>query len=115
MKKILHRNRGGGSQIADKGVSAIKITKSFGQAFLKACAVEGAEPSSTPAGGEILFSAFLFDNFFFAPLASKKKWLTNLYYLTNCFFHNGVCQQSKPPVQPVVCTAPVRGYYRLNP
>ena len=62
------------------------MMKSFGQAFSKACAVEGAEPSSPPSDGEIPFSAFLFDNFFFAPLASKKKWLTNLYDLTNSLF-----------------------------
>ena len=73
-------------QLADKGVSTAKMMKSFGQAFSKACAVEGAEPSSPPSDGEIPFSAFLFDNFFFAPLASKKKWLTNLYDLTNSLF-----------------------------
>ena len=73
-------------QLADKGVSTAKMMKSFGQAFSKACAVEGAEPSSPPSDGEIPFSAFLFDNFFFAPLASKKKWLTNLYDRTNSLF-----------------------------
>jgi len=35
--------------------------------------VEAAEASSPFAEGETLFSAFLFDNFFFAPSACKEK------------------------------------------
>jgi len=42
--------------------------------------VEGAEPSSPSAEGEML-SAFLFDNFFFAPVVSKKKWAGSLISL----------------------------------
>jgi hypothetical protein len=45
------------------------LTKSFGQAFSKACAVEAAEASSPSAEGEISFSAFLLVNFFFSPLS----------------------------------------------
>ena len=51
------------------------MDESFGQAFSKACAVEAAEASSRSAEREILFSAFLFANFFFAPQVSKKKWV----------------------------------------
>ena len=39
--------------------------------------MEGAEPSSPSAEGEML-SAFLFGNFFFAPVVSKKKWAGSL-------------------------------------
>ena len=35
---------------------------------------------SPPAGGEISYTAFLFDNFLFAPVVSKKKWTTSLAY-----------------------------------
>jgi len=42
--------------------------------------VEGAEPSLPSAEGEML-SAFLFDNFFFAPVVSKKKWAGSLMSL----------------------------------
>jgi hypothetical protein len=38
--------------------------------FSKACAVEGSAPS---AEGEISHTAFLFDNFFFAPTSRKEK------------------------------------------
>ncbi|MBE6595624.1 MAG: hypothetical protein E7644_07480 [Ruminococcaceae bacterium] len=50
---------------------------SFRPPFSKGGAVEGAEPSSPSAEGEML-SAFLFDNFFFAPRVSKKKWAGSL-------------------------------------
>ena len=62
-----------GVVFADKGISTVKILKSFGQAFLKACAVEGAEPSSPSAEGEISYTAFLFASFFFAPTVAKEK------------------------------------------
>jgi len=49
----------------------------FARLFQKGGAVEGAEPSSPSAEGEMP-SAFLFGNFFFAPTASKKKWAGSL-------------------------------------
>jgi len=48
------------AQIADKGISTVKLPKSFGQAFSKACAVKGAEPLSPLASGEIPYTAFSF-------------------------------------------------------
>ena len=67
-------------------IRTVKIDKSFGQAFSKACAVKGAEPLSPSAEGEILLLAFLFANairvaicgelaslFSFAPPACKEK------------------------------------------
>ena len=60
-------------QPADKGVSTVILTKSFGRAFSKARAVEAAEASSPSADGEISYTAFLFVNFFFAPPISKEK------------------------------------------
>ena len=53
--------------------------KSFDQAFSKACAVEGAKPSSPSADGETLLTAFSFANFSFAPTASKEKWVMTFY------------------------------------
>ena len=50
-----------------------QLGESFGQAFLKACAVEAAKASSPSAEGEKLMSAFLFENFFFAPSVCKEK------------------------------------------
>jgi hypothetical protein len=55
------------------------LTKVFANAlahflFSKGGAVEAAEASSRSAEREITFAAFLFANFFFAPLVSKKKW-----------------------------------------
>ena len=77
-----------GGEIADKGV---KSSKSFGQAFLKACAVEAAEASSRSAEREILFSAFLFANFFFAPQVSKKKWVIGFVH------HHKLCSFGLQP------------------
>ena len=39
---------------ANKGLRSNRRSKSFGQAFSKACAVEAAEASSPSAEGEIL-------------------------------------------------------------
>ena len=61
-------------QTVDKTKVFRQMDESFGQAFSKACAVEAAEASSRSAEREITFAAFLFANFFFAPLVSKKKW-----------------------------------------
>jgi len=49
------------------------LTKSFGQAFSKACAVEAAEASSPSAEGEIPFTAFSFASFSLAPTSCKRK------------------------------------------
>ena len=46
--------------------------ESFGQAFSKACATEGAEPSSPSADDEILLTAFSFANFSFVIYASAR-------------------------------------------
>ena len=71
-------------ETVDKTNGLRQFAKSFGQAFSKACAVEAAEASSPPVGGEISFTAFSFDNFSFAPTVSKEKWLRILCNLTNC-------------------------------
>jgi len=47
-------------QLADKGVSTIILTKSFRPPFSKGGAVEGAEPSSPVATGEIPLIGVLF-------------------------------------------------------
>ena len=60
-------------QIADKDVSTAKMTKSFGRAFSKARGVEGAQPSSPFAEGEIPFGVSLLLAFLFAPHACKEK------------------------------------------
>ena len=65
-------------QLADKGIRPVKMPKSFDQTFSKVCEVKGAQPLSPSAEGEMPFSAFLFVNFFFAPVVSKKKWLRYL-------------------------------------
>jgi hypothetical protein len=62
------------SLFADKGIRTLKRRKSFRPPFSKGGAVEAAEASSRSAEREITFAAFLFANFFFAPLVSKKKW-----------------------------------------
>ncbi len=48
-------------------------TKVLIDLFQKVAPVEGAKPSSPSADGEIPLSAFLFANFFFAPLVAKEK------------------------------------------
>jgi hypothetical protein len=47
--------------------------KSFGQAFSKACEVEGAKPSSSSAEDEIPLTAFSFASFSLAPPSCKRK------------------------------------------
>ncbi|MBO5294360.1 MAG: hypothetical protein J6B71_03850 [Clostridia bacterium] len=47
--------------------------ESFGQAFSKACEVEGAEPSSLSAESEIPLTAFSFASFSLAPPSCKRK------------------------------------------
>jgi len=49
------------------------MKKSFGQAFSKACAVEGAKPSSPSADGEISHGVSFLIAFFFAPSICKEK------------------------------------------
>ena len=49
------------------------FSESFGQAFSKACAVEGAESSSLSAESEIPFAAFSFVSFSLAPPSCKRK------------------------------------------
>ena len=71
--RVCSREKNHKKQLADKVIRTVKIDKSFGQAFSKACAVKGAEPLSPSAEGEIFLLAFLFDNFFFAPPACKEK------------------------------------------
>jgi len=62
--------------IADEVMCTIKVGKNFGQAFLKACAVKGAEPLSRSAEREILLSAFLFWKLFSLRLwCQREKWL----------------------------------------
>ena len=52
----------------------------FCQAFTKACAVEGAEPSSPPAGGEIpLIGIFFLPSFFFCASCRQKKKRNNKF------------------------------------
>ena len=53
--------------------SDVKMVKSFRPPFSKGGAVEVAETSSRSAEREISFTAFLFDNFFFAPIFCKEK------------------------------------------
>ena len=61
------------SQTTDKGISEIKMMKSFGQAFSKACAVEGEQPSSPSADGEMSHGVSFLIAFFFAPPFCKEK------------------------------------------
>ena len=49
-------------QTADKGISTVKITKSFRPPFWGGGAIQGAEPWSPSAEGEISFWRFLFPN-----------------------------------------------------
>ncbi|MBQ8439330.1 MAG: hypothetical protein IJX19_01595 [Clostridia bacterium] len=96
-------------QLADKGISTIKMTKSFRPPFSKGGAVEAAEASSTPAGVETPLSVLLFcelDNrlrlwlslrslFSFAPISPREKRLTALCCSTNDCFCNRICQYSE--------------------
>ena len=61
-------------QTVDKTNEFRQFDESFRPPFSKGGAVEAAEASSRSAEREITFAAFLFANFFFAPLVSKKKW-----------------------------------------
>ena len=54
------------------------VNESFRPPFSKGGAVEGAEPSSPPAGGEIPQTAFLFVSFFSAPFSCREKAAKNL-------------------------------------
>ena len=62
-----------GGQTVDQSNGFRQFDESFDQTFSKVCAVEGAEPSSPSADGEISLSASLFDNFFSAPSSCREK------------------------------------------
>ena len=50
-----------------------QVFQSFDQTFSKVCEVEGAEPSSPSAEGEISLGISLLQAFLFVPLVSKRK------------------------------------------
>ncbi|MBE6628418.1 MAG: hypothetical protein E7629_05785 [Ruminococcaceae bacterium] len=61
--------------------------ENFDQTFLKVCAVEAAEASSTPAGVEMSFLAFFFLlTFSFAPIWSKEKVANNFVLFNEPLF-----------------------------
>ncbi|MBQ8416771.1 MAG: hypothetical protein IJX13_07770 [Clostridia bacterium] len=74
------------------------MTKSFRPPFSKGGAVEGAEPSSPVATGEIPLTAFLFVSFFFAPLFCKEKAAKKFIHFENCTFITGLVSRLKYPV-----------------
>jgi hypothetical protein len=53
-------------------VIAHNVRESFGQAFSKACEVEGAEPSSSPAGDEIFLGVSFCELFLCAFFLQRK-------------------------------------------
>ena len=69
-------------QFADKGISTIKMTKSFRPPFSKGGAVEAAEASSPSAEGEIPLSALLFCELFSCAYIAKRK-AANSFVLFN--------------------------------
>ncbi len=75
-----------GSQPADKGISTVKMKKSFRPPFSKGGAVEAAEASSPSAEGEIPLAAFLFVSFFFAPPSCKEKAANNFVLFNERLF-----------------------------
>ena len=58
--------------MVDKTKELRQFDESFGQAFSKACAVEGAEPSSPSAEGEIFLYGVFFASFLLRPRCQKK-------------------------------------------
>ena len=60
-------------QTVDKSKVFHQFDKSFRPPFLKGGAVEGAEPSSPPAGGEISLWRFLFAKLFLCAYIVKEK------------------------------------------
>ena len=54
--------------------------------FQKFARSRASSPWRPPQRAKLPFSAFLFVNFFFAPMVSKKKWLRRFCYLINCIF-----------------------------
>ena len=81
--KKAESHHGLSAQAVDKTNELRRFDESFRPPFSKG----GADPTrarwSPVATGETPLSAFLFDNFFFAPSVSKKKWLTDWYNLTD--------------------------------
>ncbi|MBO5294151.1 MAG: hypothetical protein J6B71_02760, partial [Clostridia bacterium] len=73
--------------------------ESFGQAFSKACAVEGAQPSSLSAESEISLTAFSFASFSLAPPSCKRKAAKKFAFFTSRCFPNMVCQSFKADLQ----------------
>ena len=75
--------------LAERKVFTFSLFESLGQAFLKACGIQRQSLWSSPAGGEISFTAFSFClAFSFGPFIGKRKSakrfpMTNdLYYTT---------------------------------
>ena len=60
-------------QTVDQSNGFRQFDESFDQTFLKVCAVEGAESSSPPAGGEIPIRRFLFAKLFLCAYTLKEK------------------------------------------
>ena len=75
-----------GAQLADKGISTVKMTKSFDQTFSKVCAVEAAEASSPSAEGEIPLSALLFCELFSCAYIAKRKAANNFVLFNERLF-----------------------------
>ena len=86
-----------------RGLDCRQSSESFRPPFGGGGAVEGAEPSSPPADGEILsFRRFFLPlcaakcAFLFTPTWSKKKRRSFLHFIYEDVF----CQQSEPRIQP---------------
>ena len=79
-----------------------------------------------------MMSLICFDSEYGKKLKEKKRYTTTfcgvvvvndkealirrlLDYYNNNTTQKTFNYQSRPPVQPVACTAPIRGYYRLSP
>jgi len=73
-------------QLADKGISTVKMPKSFDQTFSKVCAVEAAEASSPSAEGEIPLSALLFCELFSCAYIAKRKAANNFLLFNERLF-----------------------------
>ena len=80
-----------------------KAIKKFCGAFLKA--TEGT-------GRVALYSAFLFGNFFFAPMPSKKKWAIDILLAKR--FYRLVCANNTFYAKPPLCKGRCRGTRRRD-
>ena len=72
-RKPIEKSASAVAETVDQSIGLRQFDESFDQTFSKVCGVEGAKPSSPPAGGEITFLGVSFCELFLCAYMLKEK------------------------------------------